>query len=68
MSLKVEPYSYKSQTQAIDHVHRSIAESKDDEAQKEGKTIVETLAALKYEMQHDRKLMSVQLSYIWWNY
>jgi len=54
--LPIQLCSQQVKTQAIDDVHRSIAESKDDEAQKEGKTILETLAALKYEMQHDRKL------------
>jgi hypothetical protein len=44
------------QTQAIDDVHRSIAETKDEETRNDGKPIVEALAALKYEMQHDRKL------------
>ncbi|KAH0610084.1 uncharacterized protein H6S33_012630 [Morchella sextelata] len=41
-------------TQAIDDVFRHTMASKDPEHTKEGKTIVEQLAKMKYEMQHDR--------------
>jgi len=45
-----------SQTQAIDDVHRTVGDTEDAQTQKEGKAIIEAMAALKYEMQHDRKL------------
>lgn len=46
------------QTGAIDDVHRSIGEldaSKEDEI-KDGKLIVEQLAKLKHELQHNRTI------------
>ncbi|KAI0196675.1 hypothetical protein EV127DRAFT_450524 [Xylaria flabelliformis] len=48
-------------TGAIDDTYRSIAQC-DNNAEKseEGKTIVEELAVLKYEMQHDRKLTPIR--------
>jgi len=42
-------------TGAIDDVHRAVAEAK-DEKHTEGKRIIEELAKLKYELQHDRVL------------
>lgn len=42
------------QTQAIDDVFRHTIASTDPIYTKEGKKIVERLAKLKYEMQHDR--------------
>ncbi|KAI9840279.1 MAG: hypothetical protein M1837_001814 [Sclerophora amabilis] len=44
------------QTGAIDDVHRATTATEDEEAQKEGKWIVEELAKLKHELQHDRNL------------
>lgn len=46
------------QTGAIDDVHRSIGEidASNDEHVKEGKSIVEQLAKLKYELQHNRPI------------
>lgn len=44
------------QTGAIDDVHRSLAVTKDGEAEREGKTIIEGLAKLKHELQHDRQI------------
>ncbi|KAF2142824.1 uncharacterized protein K452DRAFT_248354 [Aplosporella prunicola CBS 121167] len=43
-------------TGAIDDVHRATIKSDDPQTQKEGKQIVEGLAKLKYELQHDRQL------------
>ncbi|KAI1849915.1 hypothetical protein JX265_013502 [Neoarthrinium moseri] len=43
-------------TQAIDDVYRSITQCNDREKEDEGKKIVEELARLKYELQHDRQL------------
>jgi len=45
-----------SQTQGIDDVHRATAAATDPEIIAEGKKIVEELARLKYELQHDRQL------------
>ncbi|KAL7624805.1 Hairy/enhancer-of-split with YRPW motif protein 2 [Parahypoxylon ruwenzoriense] len=47
-------------TQAIDDVYRSVIESNDPEKQDEGKKIIEELARLKYELQHDRKLTPIR--------
>ncbi|KAI1736660.1 hypothetical protein F4680DRAFT_253227 [Xylaria scruposa] len=47
-------------TGAIDDTYRSIAQCDDAEKRDEGKTIVEELARLKYEMQHDRKLTPIR--------
>lgn len=38
-----------------------MGETEDEETIKEGKIIIESMAALKYEMQHDRKLTCVAL-------
>ncbi|TAQ86949.1 hypothetical protein B7494_g4727 [Chlorociboria aeruginascens] len=46
-------------TGAIDDVHRAVSETKDESKREEGKRIVEDLAKLKYEMQHDRKLTPI---------
>ncbi|KAI9659163.1 MAG: hypothetical protein M1831_003745 [Alyxoria varia] len=46
-------------TGAIDDVHRSTAATEDEEAKKEGKAIIEALAKLKYELQHDRQLTPI---------
>ena len=43
-------------TGAIDDIHRAIVVSDDEPKRKEGKTILEGLAKLKYELQHDRHL------------
>jgi hypothetical protein len=43
-------------TGAIDDVHKAVSETKEEEKRNEGKKIVEDLAKLKYELQHDRKL------------
>ncbi|BDD62098.1 hypothetical protein MPDQ_000705 [Monascus purpureus] len=43
-------------TSAIDDLHRTVADVTDEEKRKEGKGIIENLAKLKYELQHDRKL------------
>jgi len=43
-------------TGAIDDVHRAVSETTDETKRMEGKKIVEDLAKLKYELQHDRKL------------
>jgi len=44
-------------TGAIDDVHRAVSETTDEAKRTEGKRIIEELAQLKYELQHDRKLM-----------
>ena len=43
-------------TGAIDDIHRAIVVCDDESKRKEGKTILEELAKLKYELQHDRQL------------
>ncbi|PBP16275.1 putative DUF89 domain protein [Diplocarpon rosae] len=43
-------------TGAIDDVHKAVSETTDEAKRDEGKRIVEELAKLKYELQHDRKL------------
>jgi hypothetical protein len=43
-------------TGAIDDVHRAVAETMEEEKRAEGKKIIEEIAKLKYELQHDRKL------------
>ncbi|KAA6412043.1 MAG: duf89 domain-containing [Lasallia pustulata] len=43
-------------TGAIDDVHRAVVACDDDDKRNEGKSIVEELAKLKYELQHDRQL------------
>lgn len=47
------------QTGAIDDVHRATANESDPEKQEEGKKITQGLAALKYELQHDRQITYV---------
>lgn len=44
------------QTGVIDDLHRSVIRVSENEKEKEGKTILEQLAAMKYELQHNRKL------------
>lgn len=51
--------TYTDQTGAIDDVHRSTGSASDETQRDEGKKIVEALAKLKYEMQHDRQLTYV---------
>jgi hypothetical protein len=48
-----------TQTGAIDDLHRSIGELDDSNADKikDGKSIVEQLAKLKYELQHNRQIL-----------
>ncbi|KAK2744976.1 hypothetical protein FQN57_004106 [Myotisia sp. PD_48] len=46
-------------TQAIDDVYQSVSTVTQDEKQKEGNQIVQNLAAIKYELQHNRKLTRV---------
>ncbi|KFH42637.1 hypothetical protein ACRE_066470 [Hapsidospora chrysogenum ATCC 11550] len=46
-------------TGAIDDVHRAVSKTEDPEAQAEGKKIIEQLANLKYEVQHDHKLTPI---------
>lgn len=41
-------------------MHRGIISSDDAETQKQGKQIVEGLAKLKYELQHDRQLTPLE--------
>ncbi|CAK7203734.1 Hairy/enhancer-of-split with YRPW motif protein 2 [Sporothrix eucalyptigena] len=43
-------------TQAIDDVYRSVQGCTDAEKETEGRAIVEKLARLKYDVQHDRAL------------
>jgi hypothetical protein len=43
-------------TSALDDVHRTISACNDEAKVKEGKGIVEKIAKLKYEIQHDRVL------------
>ncbi|OLN96729.1 Protein-glutamate O-methyltransferase C1393.13 [Colletotrichum chlorophyti] len=47
-------------TQAIDDLYRSIHQIEDTEKQAEGKKIVEQIARLKYEVQHDRALTPIE--------
>ncbi|KAF3065321.1 hypothetical protein GL218_02747 [Daldinia childiae] len=47
-------------TQAIDDLYRSVSECEDPEKQTEGKKIIEELARLKYELQHDRQLTPIR--------
>ncbi|CAG8970750.1 hypothetical protein HYALB_00001535 [Hymenoscyphus albidus] len=47
---------FRNYTGAIDDVHRAVSETTDDAKRGEGKKIIEELAKLKYELQHDRKL------------
>ncbi|OTB18578.1 hypothetical protein K445DRAFT_314455 [Daldinia sp. EC12] len=47
-------------TQAIDDLYRSVSECKEPEKQDEGKKIIEELARLKYELQHDRQLTPIR--------
>jgi damage-control phosphatase, subfamily III len=45
-----------SQTGAIDDVHKAVSETTEVAKREEGKRIVQDLAKLKYELQHDRKI------------
>ncbi|KAI0847176.1 DUF89-domain-containing protein [Daldinia vernicosa] len=47
-------------TQAIDDLYRSVSECEEPEKQNEGKKIIEELARLKYELQHDRQLTPIR--------
>ncbi|KAK5660183.1 hypothetical protein OQA88_13653 [Cercophora sp. LCS_1] len=46
-------------TQAIDDAYRTVSTCDDPEKLEEGKKIVEKLARLKYEVQHDRELVPI---------
>ncbi|BCR84912.1 damage-control phosphatase ARMT1 family protein [Aspergillus chevalieri] len=46
-------------TGAIDDLHRTVGDVTDEEKRKEGKAIIENLAKLKYELQHDRQLTQI---------
>ncbi|KAI6507460.1 hypothetical protein MCOR13_002794 [Pyricularia oryzae] len=46
-------------TQAIDDAYRSVAQCDDPDKSGEGKTIVNELAQLKYQVQHDRQLTPI---------
>ncbi|KAL6407865.1 hypothetical protein AUP68_08890 [Ilyonectria robusta] len=46
-------------TSAIDDVYRAVSAATDPEAQAEGKKIIEQIATLKYEIEHDRKLTPI---------
>lgn len=50
------------QTQAIDDLYRSVTQTKDAEKEAEGKKIIEEIAKIKYEVQHDRALTYGSLS------
>ena len=47
------------QTGAIDDAHRTVTNVIEEPKREEGKKIVAELAKLKYELQHDRKLMYI---------
>ncbi|KAI8957286.1 DUF89-domain-containing protein [Daldinia sp. FL1419] len=47
-------------TQAIDDLYRSVLECEEPEKKDEGKKIIEELARLKYELQHDRQLTPIR--------
>ncbi|OHF03892.1 hypothetical protein CORC01_00754 [Colletotrichum orchidophilum] len=47
-------------TQAIDDLYRSVAQTKDAEKEAEGKKIIEEIAKIKYEVQHDRALTPIE--------
>ncbi|KAF4627972.1 hypothetical protein G7Y89_g10180 [Cudoniella acicularis] len=50
-------------TGAIDDLHKAVSNTTDDSKRAEGKKIVEELAKLKYELQHDRKLTRLATSF-----
>ncbi|KAJ9643099.1 Hairy/enhancer-of-split with YRPW motif protein 2 [Coniosporium tulheliwenetii] len=52
-------------TGGIDDVHRATGAAQDPETQREGKKIVEGLAKLKYELQHDRHLRWDRVEETW---
>lgn len=47
-------------TGAIDDLHRTVGTVDNDEKAKEGKAIIEQLAKMKYELQHDRQLTPLE--------
>jgi hypothetical protein len=50
-----------ARTGVIDDVHRAVSKCDEPEKRDEGKKIVEEIAKLKYEVQHDRQLTYVPL-------
>ena len=56
----VENACLQGQTGAIDDVHRAVVACEDESKRNEGKSIVEGLAKLKYELQHNRALTYVE--------
>ena len=55
-SPRIWPFLKPAKTGAIDDVHRAVTSCEDTEKATEGKSIVEGLAKLKYELQHNRQL------------
>ena len=52
------------QTGAIDDVHRTVVACDDEAKRNEGKAIVENLAKLKYELQHNRQITYMPFSHL----
>jgi len=49
-----------AKTGAIDDVHRAVTNLRDEAKRDEGKRIIEKLATLKYELQHNRQLTPLE--------
>ena len=52
--------TYNPKTGAIDDVHRTVLEAENETKIDEGKTIIEYLAKLKYEVQHNKNLTPLE--------